>query len=270
MVIDISVTIHFIENTADTTSGKAIYDFWDANVKRSSDPAIASAIAAQNQPPNLPTVTVTSSPKKKILPAATIPSLPSKPVKLADVNIPKTLPTIPNIQPLEFSGNKIGGTPVTTNEPPNATTSAETAPTTPNIPSNVEAITNTPTGTSNSTNKEGEADLPKYDVKKQFGDIVVLGKGTAKSDTLAMNSAKFNAVDTARIKLAVPDGGYNLNVFEITGDSTHLYLNGDGTYTYESKYRVQYLEKRTKSDADLEKEKKEFEADELKKWKSEN
>ena len=273
MIIDISVTIHFIENMEDTISGDVIYDFSKvrkANLQRTNNPAIASAIAAQNQPPNLPAVTVTSSPKKKILPATTIPTLPSKPIKLADVNIPKTLPTIPNIQPLESSGNKIGGAPVTTNESPQSKISGETVPTTPNVPSDVAAIANTPTGTTNSTDKKGEADLPKYDVKRQFGDIVVLGKGTNKSDTLAMNSAKFNAVNEARTKLGVPDGSYNLNVFEITGDSTHLYANRDGTYTYESKYRVQYLEKITKSDADLEKEKKEFEAEQLKNWKSEN
>jgi hypothetical protein len=274
MIIDISVTIHFIENMEDTISGDVIYDFWKvrkANAQRTNNPAVASAIAAQNQPQNLPAVTVTSSPKKKILPATTIPTLPSKPIKLADVNIPKTLPTIPNIQPLESSGNKIGGAPVTTNESPQSKISGETVPTTPNVPSDVAAITNTPTGTTNSTDKKGEADLPKYDVKRQFGDIAVLGKGTAKSDTLAMMAAEYNAVNEARVKLAVPGGGsYNINVSEVRGDSTHLYLNKDGTYTYESKYNVQFLNKRTKSDTDLEKEKKEFEAEQLKNWKSEN
>jgi hypothetical protein len=273
MIIDISVTIHFIENMEDTISGDVIYDFWKvrkANVQRTNNPAVASAIAAQNQPQNLPAVTVTSSPKKKILPATTIPTLPSKPIKLADVNIPKTLPTIPNIQPLESSGNKIGGAPVTTNESPQSKISGETVPTTPNVPSDVAAITNTPIGTTNSTDKKGEADLPKYDVKRQFGDIAVLGKGTAKSDTLAMMAAEYNAVKEARVKLAVPGGSYNINVKEVRGDSTHLYLNKDGTYTYESKYNVQILDKRTKSDVDLEKEKKEFEAEQLKNWKSEN
>jgi hypothetical protein len=273
MIIDISVTIHFIENMEDTISGDVIYDFSKvrkANLQRTNNPAIASAIAAQNQPPNLPAVTVTSSPKKKILPATTIPTLPSKPIKLADVNIPKTLPTIPNIQPLESSGNKIGGAPVTTNESPQSKISGETVPTTPNVPSDVAAIANTPTGTTNSTDKKGEADLPKYDVKRQFGDIAVLGKGTAKSDTLAMMAAEYNAVNDARTKLGVPGGSYNINVYEVRGDSTHLYANRDGTYTYESKYNVQFLDKRTKSDADLEKEKKEFEAEQLKNWKSEN
>jgi hypothetical protein len=270
MIIDISVTIHFIEDMADTTSGQAIYDFWGASIKRTNNPAIASAIAAQNQPANIPTTTVTPSPKKKILPATPIPTLPSKPIKLADVNIPNSLPKIPNIQPMESVSNKIGGSPIDTKVTQQPKDSGETTPTTPPMPSNTGNIANTATGTSNSTNKEGEADLPKYDVKRQFGDIAVLGKGTAKSDTLAMMAAEYNAVNEARVKLAVPGGSYNINVFEVRGDSTHLYLNKDGTYTYESKYNVQFLDKRTKSDADLEKEKKEFEAEQLKNWKSEN
>jgi hypothetical protein len=81
MIIDVSVTIHFIEEMKDTTEGKFIYDFWDANLKRTNNPAIADAIAAQNQPANIPTTTVVSSPKKKILPAATIPTLQYKPIK---------------------------------------------------------------------------------------------------------------------------------------------------------------------------------------------
>ena len=73
MIIDVSITIHLIDDVSDTTSGKAMYDFDVTNViKRSTNPAI---IPVPAPPPSIPTTTVTSSPKKKILPAATIPTL---------------------------------------------------------------------------------------------------------------------------------------------------------------------------------------------------
>lgn len=244
MIIDVSLTIHFIDEVGDTTSAEAIYDFNKTNViKRSTNPAIASVITAQNQPTNLPNVTVTSTPKKKILPAATIPNLASKPIKLADVNIPKTLPTIPNIKPLEMGTTETGGTPVGAGV--QATPEAPKQPETPPTPIPTPDITQTPVGGTNSTTKDGDAALPTpYDVKKEFGEIRLLGKGTAASDTLAMNQAEFNAVKEARIKLALPSGEFGLNVYEVSGDSTHLYLNRDGTYTYESVYNVQFLSKR--------------------------
>jgi len=292
MIIDVSVTIHFIEEMADTTEGKFIYDFWDANLKRTNNPAIADAIAAQNQPANIPTTTVVSSPKKKILPAATIPTLQSKPIKLADVNIPKGLPTIPNIQPLESLGNKIGGTTVDTNAPPEPKTSGEsttapTTPTTPNVPANVKAITDTPTGATNSTrntkNDTGVYEvITPYNSTKEFGDIIILGRATHWNDTTVSTFAKLNAMSEAWIRLGVPmdTATYNINAYD-TGKDTHLYKNADGTFTFESKFRIQYLDKQkprttplTEDEKRIERASKELdektEAMELKKWKSEN
>jgi hypothetical protein len=258
---------------ADTTSGQAIYDFWGASIKRTNNPAIASAIAAQNQPANIPSTTVTSSPKKKILPATPIPTLPSKPIKLADVNIPNSLPKIPNIQPMESMGNKIGGSPVDTKVTEQPKDSGETTPSTPPMPSDTGATSNTSTGTTNSTDKKGEADLPKYDVLKQFGDIEILGKATSYDSSAAERFAKLNAVQQAAIKLSVPQsedgGGYNINAYDTRKDS-HLYKNADGTFTYESKYRVQYLNKITKEDKEKEKKAQEEEKRKLKEWMAED
>jgi hypothetical protein len=95
------------------------------------------------------------------------------------------------------------------------------------------------------TSNDGKADLPTpYNVEKQFGEVRVLGRATAASDMLAMNLAEANAVNEARIKLAVPNGEFNIDIYEVRGDDTHLYKNRDGTYTYESVYNVQFLSKR--------------------------
>lgn len=289
MIIDISVTIHFIEDMADTTSGQAIYDFWGASIKRTNNPAIASAIAAQNQPANIPSTTVTSSPKKKILPATPIPTLPSKPIKLADVNIPNSLPKIPNIQPMESMGNKIGGSPVDTKVTQQPKDSGETTPTptTPNVPANVKAITDTPTGATNSTrntkNDTGVYEvITPYNSTKEFGDIIILGRATHWNDTTVSDFAKLNAVSEAWIRLGVPMDAatYNINAYD-TGKDRHLYKNADGTFTFESKFRIQYLDKKkprttplTEDEKRIQRASKELdekmEAMELKKWKSEN
>jgi hypothetical protein len=250
MIIDVSLTIHLIDEMGDTKTANDIYDFLDPKgYKRSTNPAIAAAITAQTQPTTLPNATVTSSPKKKILPTTTIPTpaktipiLAAKPVKLADVNMPK-LPAIANIKPLEMGTTETGGTPVGAGV--QATPEAPKQPETPPTPIPTPDITQTPVGGTNSTTKDGDAALPTpYDVKKEFGQVRLLGKGTAASDTLAMNAAEYDAVKQARIKLAVPAGDYNLNIYEVTGDSTHLYLNRDGSYTYESVYNIQILSKR--------------------------
>jgi hypothetical protein len=245
MIIDVSLTIHLIDDMADTTSANAIYDFLDPKgFKRSTNPAIAAAITAQTQPTALPNVTVTSSPKKKILPATTIPNLAAKPVKLASVNIPKGLPTITNIKPLEMGTTQTGGTPVGPGAP--STPQAPNQPAAPAVPIPTPDITKTPVGDTNSTAKEGDADLPTpYDVKKEFGETKILGKGSGNDISSAERAAKANAVFEARVKLAVPnDGTYNINVFDTRGDTSHLYQNRDGSYTYESVFNVQFLNKK--------------------------
>jgi hypothetical protein len=228
MIIDVSTTIHLIDDVSDTTSGKAMYDFDVTNViKRSTNPAIAAAIAAQNQPANLPNVTVTSSPVKRIPSAQTIPTISTKPNIIGDITLPKNIPT-PNIKPLETN---IGNIPTPNVTVPGNTSNGGNVPTPNggNVPSSNESNTGLPT---------------PYDTKKEFGEVRLLGRATAASDMLAMNLAEANAVNEARIKLAVPNGEFNIDIYEVRGDDTHLYKNRDGTYTYESVYNVQFLSKR--------------------------
>jgi hypothetical protein len=241
MIIDVSTTIHLIDDVSDTTSAKAMYDFDATNViKRSTNPAIASAIAAQNQSANIPTTTVTSSPKKKIPSAQTIPTISAKPIKLADVNIPKKLPTIPNIQPLESMGtNQTGGTPVGSGVP--ATPQAPSQPATPPTPIPTPDITKTPVGDTNSTSKAGVADIPKELPLKFAGEVEIIGKATSRDSNIAMQSARKNAIDNAATKLGLA-GSFSVSSFEVDNDNTagHLYKNKDGTYTYESTFRVTF------------------------------
>ena len=244
MIIDVSITIHLIDDVSDTTSGKAMYDFDVTNViKRSTNPAIAAAINAQNQPANIPTTTVTTSPKKKIPSAQTIPTISAKPIKLADVNIPKKLPTIPNIQPLESMGTtQTGGTAVGSGVP--ATPQAPSQPTTPPTPIPTPDITKTPVGDTNSTSKEGVADIPKELPLKLAGEVEIIGKATSKDSNIAMQAARKNAIDNAATKLGLA-GSFSVTSFEVDNDNTagHLYLNKDGTYTYESTFRVTFTNK---------------------------
>jgi hypothetical protein len=241
MIIDVSTTIHLIDDVSDTTSAKAMYDFDATNViKRSTNPAIASAIAAQNQSANIPTTTVTSSPKKKIPSAQTIPTISAKPIKLADVNIPKKLPTIPNIQPLESMGtNQTGGTPVGSGVP--ATPQAPSQPATPPTPIPTPDITKTPVGDTNSTSKAGVADIPKELPLKLAGEVEIIGKATSRDSNIAMQAARKNAIDNAATKLGLA-GSFSVSSFEVDNDNTagHLYKNKDGTYTYESTFRVTF------------------------------
>jgi hypothetical protein len=241
MIIDVSTTIHLIDDVSDTTSAKAMYDFDATNViKRSTNPAIASAIAAQNQSANIPTTTVTSSPKKKIPSAQTIPTISAKPIKLADVNIPKKLPTIPNIQPLESMGtNQTGGTPVGSGVP--ATPQAPSQPATPPTPIPTPDITKTPVGDTNSTSKAGVADIPKELPLKFAGEVEIIGKATSRDSNIAMQSARKNAIDNAATKLGLA-GSFSVSSFEVDNDNTagHLYKNKDGTYTYESTFKVTF------------------------------
>lgn len=244
MIIDVSVTIHLIDDVSDTTSGKAMYDFDVTNViKRSTNPAIAAAINAQNQPANIPTTTVTTSPKKKIPSAQTIPTISAKPIKLADVNIPKKLPTIPNIQPLESMGaTQTGGTPVGSGAP--ATPQTPSQPTTPPTPIPTPDITKTPVGDTNSTSKAGVADIPKELPLKLAGEVEIIGKATSRDSGQAQREARKNAIDNAATKLGLA-GSFSVTSFEVDNDNTagHLYLNKDGTYTYESTFRVTFTNK---------------------------
>jgi hypothetical protein len=234
MIIDVSTTIHLIDDVSDTTSGKAMYDFDVTNViKRSTNPAI---VPTPTPTPNLPNVTVTSSPAKRIPSAQTIPTIPQLPRELGDITLPKNIPT-PNIKPLETN---IGNIPT-----PNVTVPGNT-PNGGNVPTPNGGNVPTPNGSvPGNTSNDGKADLPTpYNVEKQFGEVRVLGRATAASDMLAMNLAEANAVNEARIKLAVPNGEFNIDIYEVRGDDTHLYKNRDGTYTYESVYNVQFLSKR--------------------------
>ena len=248
MIIDVSTTIHLIDDVSDTTSAKVMYDFDVTNViKRSTNPAIASAIAAQNQSANIPTTTVTSSPKKKIPSAQTIPTISAKPIKLADVNIPKKLPTIPNIQPLESMGTtQTGGTPVGSGVP--ATPQAPSQPATPTGGGGsmigmapTPDITKTPVGDTNSTSKAGVADIPKELPLKLAGEVEIIGKATSRDSNIAMQAARKNATQNAATKLGLA-GSFSVSSFEVDNDNTagHLYKNKDGTYTYESTYRVTF------------------------------
>lgn len=207
MIIDVSITIHFIDEVSDTISNENIYDFWRTSTKRSTNPAIVPVIVPSPvSSTTLPNVTVTSTPRKRILSTQTIPTRSAKPNNIGDIKLPNNIVT-PNIKPPESNNT-----------------------------SNVSV----PVNTSN-----GNTELPTpYDVKKEFGEVRLLGRATAASDTLAMNLAEGNAVNEARIKLAVPNGEFGLNVYEVKGDDTHLYKNKDGTYTYESVYNVQFLAKR--------------------------
>jgi hypothetical protein len=301
MIIDVSVTIHFIDEVADTISGQVMYDFWGASIKRSADPAIASAIAAQNQPVNLPTATVVSSPKKKTLtPANPIITAPIKPIKIADVVIPKGLPTIPNIQPLESLGGKLGGTPVDTNTTPQPKETAPQPPAVPTTPAGTTTPTGitTPTGTANSTTppigtKKPEGFTSKstidtevyeiltpYDVAKEFGEIIILGRATYFNDTQVDTFAKLNAINAAMYRFGITGNEkYQVGGYDTRKDS-HLYKNPDGTFTYESKFRIQIFGKVKQSeiktpqqqldDMNEENKRKEEERKNIKRWLNEN
>jgi hypothetical protein len=232
MIIDVSTTIHLIDDVSDTTSGKAMYDFDVTNViKRSTNPAILPAPAP---PPSIPTTTVTTSPKKKIPSAQTIPTISAKPIKLADITLPKNIPT-PNIKPLESMGTtQTGGTPVGSGVP-------ATPPPPPPTPIPTSDITKTTVGDTNSTSKAGLADIPKELPLKLAGEVEIIGKATSRDSNIAMQAARKNATYAAATKLGLA-GSFSVTSFEVDNDNTagHLYKNNDGTYTYESTYRVTF------------------------------
>ena len=221
MIIDVSITIHLIDDVSDTTSGKAMYDFDVTNViKRSTNPAI---IPVPAPPPSIPTTTVTSSPKKKIPSAQTIPTISAKPNIIGDITLPKNIP-IPNIKPLE---SNLGNIPT-----PNIT-----------LPENT-SNGSVPVNTTNSTSKAGVADIPKELPLKLAGEVEIIGKATSRDSNQAMQAARKNAIDNAATKLGLA-GSFSVTSFEVDNDNTagHLYLNKDGTYTYESTFRVTFTNK---------------------------
>ena len=238
MIIDVSVTIHLIDDVSDTTSGKAMYDFDVTNViKRSTNPAI---IPVPAPPPSIPTTTVTSSPKKKIPSAQTIPTISAKPNIIGDITLPKNIPT-PNIKPLE---SNFGNIPTPNITLPGNTSNGGNIPT-PNItlPENT-SNGSVPVNTTNSTSKAGVADIPKELPLKLAGEVEIIGKATSKDSNIAMQAARKNAIDNAATKLGLA-GSFSVTSFEVDNDNTagHLYLNKDGTYTYESTFRVTFTNK---------------------------
>ena len=238
MIIDVSITIHLIDDVSDTTSGKAMYDFDVTNViKRSTNPAI---IPVPAPPPSIPTTTVTSSPKKKIPSAQTIPTISAKPNIIGDITLPKNIP-IPNIKPLE---SNLGNIPTPNITLPGNTSNGGNVPT-PNItlPENT-SNGSVPVNTTNSTSKAGVADIPKELPLKLAGEVEIIGKATSRDSNQAMQAARKNAIDNAATKLGLA-GSFSVTSFEVDNDNTagHLYLNKDGTYTYESTFRVTFTNK---------------------------
>jgi hypothetical protein len=102
-------------------------------------------------------------------------------------------------------------------------------------------ITKTPVGDTNSTSKAGVADIPKELPLKLVGEVEIIGKATSRDSNIAMQAARKNATQNAATKLGLA-GSFSVSSFEVDNDNTagHLYKNKDGTYTYESTYRVTF------------------------------